>query len=222
MIDIQHLTFRDRDGDFRLRIPTLHIAAGTKAAIVGPSGCGKTTLIHLLAGVVVPTEGQITVHGVRVDRLSDAGRRGFRIAHIGFVFQDFAMLDYLTVLDNILHPYRLNKSLRLTARVRDYAFSLAAMMGLEDTLRRHIQHLSQGERQRVAICRALITRPALLLADEATGNLDPANKERILKVLFAYLHDHQATLVAVTHDEALLAAFDTAIDLHNLTQPTTL
>jgi putative ABC transport system ATP-binding protein len=148
--------------------------------------------------------------------------RAFRIAHIGFVFQDFALLDYLPVLDNILHPYRLNKSLRLTARVRDYAISLAAMMGLEDKLRRHIQHLSQGERQRVAICRALITRPALLLADEATGNLDPANKERILKVLFAYVHDHQATLVAVTHNEALLAAFDTAIDLHNLTQPTTL
>jgi ABC-type Zn uptake system ZnuABC Zn-binding protein ZnuA len=84
------------------------------------------------------------------------------------------------------------------------------------------QRLSQGERQRVAICRALITRPALLLADEATGNLNPANTERMLKVLFAYVHDHQATLVAVTHDEALLAAFDTAIDLYHLTQPTTL
>jgi putative ABC transport system ATP-binding protein len=94
------------------------------------------------------------------------------------------------------------------------------MMGLEDKLRRRIQQLSQGERQRVAICRALITRPALLLADEATGNLDPANKERILKVLFAYVRDRQATLVAVTHDEALLAAFDTAIDLSHLTQPT--
>ena len=95
------------------------------------------------------------------------------------------------------------------------------MMGLEDKLRRYIQHLSQGERQRVAICRALITRPAVLLADEATGNLDPANTERILKVLFAYMHDHHATLVAVTHDEALLAAFDTVIDLYSLTQATT-
>jgi putative ABC transport system ATP-binding protein len=220
MIDIHHLTFRYPASDFCLCIPALHVATGTKAAIVGPSGCGKTTLTHLLAGILVPTEGQITVHGIRVDQLSDAARRAFRIAHIGFVFQDFALLDYLTVLDNILHPYRLNKSLRLTAQVRDYAISLAAMMGLEDKLRRRIQQLSQGERQRVAICRALITRPALLLADEATGNLDPANKERILKVLFAYVRDRQATLVAVTHDEALLAAFDTAIDLSHLTQPT--
>jgi putative ABC transport system ATP-binding protein len=220
MIDIHDLTFRYRDGDFCLHIPALHVATGTKTAIVGPSGCGKTTLIHLMAGILVPTEGQITVNGMRVDQLSDTARRAFRIAHIGFVFQDFALLDYLTVLDNILHPYRLNKSLRLTAQVRDYAISLAAMMGLEDKLRRHIQQLSQGERQRVAICRALITRPAVLLADEATGNLDPGNKERILKVLFAYVHDRQATLVAVTHDEALLAAFDTAIDLYHLTQPT--
>ena len=219
MIDIHHLIFRYRDGDFCLRIPALHIATGTKAAIVGPSGCGKTTLIHLLAGIIVPMEGQLTVNGIRVDQLSDAARRAFRIAHIGFVFQEGALLDYLTVLDNILHPYRLNTSLRLTGQVRDYAISLAAMMSLEDKLRRHIQHLSQGERQRVAICRALITRPAILLADEATSNLDPANTERILKMLLAYVHDHHATLVAVTHDEAMLAAFDTTIDLSHLTQP---
>jgi putative ABC transport system ATP-binding protein len=221
MIEIRHLTFRYRDNDFCLRIPALHIATGSKAAIIGPSGCGKTTLTYLLAGIVVPTEGQITVNGIRVDQLSDAARRAFRIAQIGFVFQDCALLEYLTVLDNIVHPYRLNTSLQLTAQVRDYALSLAAMMGLEDKLRRYSQQLSQGERQRVAICRALITRPAVLLADEATGHLDPANKEHILKVLFAYVHEHHATLVAVTHDEALLAAFDTVIDLHTLTQPIT-
>jgi putative ABC transport system ATP-binding protein len=221
MIDIHRLTFRYRDGDFCLRIPALHIPTGAITAIVGPSGCGKTTLTHLLAGIVVPTEGQITVNGVRVHQLSDAARRAFRIAQIGMVFQDFALIEYLTMLDNILHPYRLNTSLRLTAQVREYAIGLATMMGLEDKLRRYIQHLSQGERQRVAVCRALITRPAVLLADEATGHLDPANKERILKVLFAYVHDRQATLVAVTHEEALLAAFDTVINLSKLTQPMT-
>jgi putative ABC transport system ATP-binding protein len=221
MIDIHHLTFRYRDGDFCLCIPALHIATGSTAAIVGPSGCGKTTLTHLLAGIVVPTAGQITVNGIRVDQLSDAARRAFRIAHIGLVLQDGALLEYLTVLDNILYPYRLNTSLRLTAQIREDAISLAAMMGLDGKLRRNIQHLSQGERQRVAICRALITRPAVLLADEATANLDPANTERLLKVLLAYVHDQRATLVAVTHDESLLAAFDTVIDLSHLTQPTT-
>lgn len=145
MIDIRHLTFRYRDSDFCLRISALHLATGTKAALVGPSGCGKTTLTHLLAGIVVPTAGQITVNGVRVNQLSDAARRAFRIAHIGFVFQDLALLDYLTVLDNILHPYRLNKSLRLSAQARDYAISLAAMMGLEDTC-------GAGGRQRPGLC----------------------------------------------------------------------
>src|ERR671918_1458961 len=134
MIDIHHLTFRYRDGDFCLRIPALHITTGTKAAIVGPSGCGKTTLTHLLAGIIVPTEGQIIIDGICVNQLSDAARRAFRIAHIGLMFQDGALLEYLTVLDNILHPYRLNTSLRLRVQVRDYAISLAAMMGLEDKL----------------------------------------------------------------------------------------
>ena len=83
MIDIHRLTFRYRDSDFCLRIPALHISTGTKAAVIGPSGCGKTTLTHLLAGIVVPTEGQVTVNGVRVDQLSDAARRAFRIAQIG-------------------------------------------------------------------------------------------------------------------------------------------
>jgi putative ABC transport system ATP-binding protein len=212
IIAIEHLTFRYGEGDFHLDIPALRIAPGAKAAIIGPSGSGKTTLIHLLAGIMPAVSGQVTVHGARLDRLSDAGRRRFRIANVGFVFQDFALFDYLTMLDNILYPYRINRALTLTQKVRAHAIHLATMMGIEDKLKRHIHHLSQGEKQRAAICRALVTRPPLLLADEPTGNLDPANKAHILQLLFRYVEDHQATLVAVTHDHGLLSGFDQIVD----------
>ena len=207
--------FQYREGDFHLHIPSLQIDAGSKAAIIGPSGSGKTTLIHLLAGIVPVSSGQITVHGASLNPLGDAERRRFRIANIGFVFQDFALLDYLNILDNMLYPYRINRALNLTPQVREHAIHLAAMMGIEDKLKRHPHHLSQGEKQRVAICRALVTRPPLLLADEPTGNLDPANKMHILQRLFHYVDEHQATLVAVTHDHSLLDGFDRVIDFQS-------
>ena len=211
-IVIDDLTFQYRDGDFRLRIPSLRIEAGEKAAIIGPSGSGKTTLIHLLAGIAPVDSGRILAHGAALEQLGDAERRRFRIAHIGFVFQDFALLDYLSVLDNILYPYRINRALSLTPEARGHAMDLAAMMGIEDKLKRRPQHLSQGERQRAAICRALVTQPPLLLADEPTGNLDPANKSHILQLLFQYVDERGATLIAVTHDHGLLSGFDRVID----------
>jgi putative ABC transport system ATP-binding protein len=214
-IAIENLIFQYREGDFHLRIPRLDVDAGTKSALIGPSGSGKTTLIHLLAGIVPADSGHLMVHGAPLNQLGDAERRRFRIANIGFVFQDFALLDYLTILDNMLYPYRINRALNLTPQVRDHAIHLAALMGIEDKLKRHPHHLSQGEKQRAAICRALVTRPPLLLADEPTGNLDPANKSHILQLLFQYIDDHGATLVAVTHDHGLLSGFDRVIDFQS-------
>ena len=223
MIAIQNLAFHygdDADDAFRLYIPRLDIASGEKVAIIGPSGSGKTTLLSLLAGILLPTHGHITVHGTRLEPLRDAARRKFRIATIGLIFQDFALLDYLTVLDNILHPYRLNPALRLTAEVRAQAVALATQAGLREKLSRSSQQLSHGEKQRTAICRALVTRPSLLLADEALGNLDPHNKEHMLELLFQYVEARSATLIAVTHDHALLATFDRVIDVQQLSQLT--
>ena len=219
VIAIEQLTFQYRHSDFRLHIPELQIGAGTKAAVIGPSGSGKTTLINLLAGIVPASGGQIRVHGAALGQLGDAERRRFRIAHIGFVFQDFALLDYLTILDNILHPYRINRALDLTPQVREHAARLAAIMGIEDKLKRRAHHLSQGEKQRAAICRALVTRPPLLLADEPTGNLDPANKSHILQHLFRYVDEADATLVAVTHDHGLLSGFNRIIDFQAFDRP---
>ena len=144
--------------------------------------------------------------------LGDARRRDFRIRTIGFVFQDFELLDYLNVLDNILHPYRITGALRLDAVVRERAEALAERMGIGDKLKRRANDLSQGEKQRVAICRALLPGPRLLLADEATGNLDPRNKARILDLPFDSVEAHGATLLAVTHDHELLPRFDRVVD----------
>lgn len=219
IIAIENLTFRYPEGEFHLHIPELCIDGGTKAAVIGPSGSGKTTLINLLAGIVRAVSGRINVHGTALDQLGDAERRRFRIANIGFVFQDFALLDYLTILDNILHPYRINRALNLTPQAREHAAHLADVMGIADKLKRHVRHLSQGERQRAAICRALVTRPPLLLADEPTGNLDPANKSHILRHLFQYVDEAGATLVAVTHDHGLLSGFDRVVDFQAFDRP---
>ena len=118
-----------------------------------------------------------------MSRLNDAERRDFRITTIGFVFQDFELLDYLNVLDNILHPFRITGALALDKTVRRRAETLADDMGIKDKLNRNANDLSQGEKQRAAICRALLTQPKLILSDEATGNLDPENKTRILDLL---------------------------------------
>ena len=215
MIAINDLHFAYPGTTFRLAIDGLDVAAGERVAVVGPSGSGKTTLLNLLAGITLPDGGVISVDDVEVAVLNDHARRDFRLTRIGFVFQDFELLDYLDVLDNVLHPYRIGRALRLDDLVRERAARLLARMGLGDKQRRHPGQLSQGERQRVAICRALLPGPKLLLADEATGNLDPANKTRIIDLLFENAAEHDATLLAVTHDHELLSRFDRVIDFRD-------
>jgi putative ABC transport system ATP-binding protein len=132
------------------------------------------------------------------------------------VFQEFELLEYLSVLDNILLPYRINPALGLDRKVRGRAAELADHVGIGDKLARHATRLSQGEMQRVAVCRALVADPPLLLADEPTGNLDPDNTERVLDILFASAAERGATLVTVTHEYELLTRFDRVIDFREL------
>jgi putative ABC transport system ATP-binding protein len=212
VIDIRALRFAYPGSGFRLDIPSFQMRDGEKLAVIGPSGSGKTTLLNLVSGIVTPSSGELRVADTDIRALSDADRRDFRVRHIGFVFQDFELLDYLDVLDNILHPYRITGALRLDRAVRERARRLAEGLGVGDKLSRHPDHLSQGEKQRVAICRALLPGPRLLLADEATGNLDPRNKGRILDLLFESVDTHGATLLAVTHDHELLPRFDRVVD----------
>ncbi len=212
MIAISQLEFSYPTGNFFLHIPKFLVDRHEKVAVIGPSGTGKTTLLNLIAGIIVPDRGSIRVNDAFVDQFNDAKRRQFRITHIGFVFQDFELLDYLDVYDNILHPYRITQALNLDSSVRQRARMLAEEMGIDDKLKRRANDLSQGEKQRAAICRALLPKPKLILADEATGNLDPENKTRILDLLFRAAGEHEATLLAVTHDYELLKRFDRVVD----------
>ena len=216
VISVSDLRFSYPAGTFAIDVPRLEIAHAERLAIIGPSGCGKTTLLKLLAGILVPESGRVAVAGRELSALGDAERRRFRITRLGLVFQALDLVEYLSVLDNIVHCYRISRALRLGEEVRARAAELATGLGLGDKLRRPVEALSAGERQRVAICRALLSEPELLLADEATGNLDPVGKGRILDLLFERLERDRSTLVAVTHDHELLDRFDRVVDLREL------
>ena len=213
MIELSDIDYRYPTGDFRLTVGQFSVGRGRTAAIIGPSGCGKTTLLHLIAGIIPGQRGSVLVEGVNIQDLSESERRRFRISHIGLVFQDFALLDYLTLFDNILLPYRINPALTLTPEIKLRARTLAERVGIGQKLKRQVRDVSYGEQQRAAICRALVTEPAVLLADEPTGNLDPENKRVILDILCRYASEHQATLLVSTHDHELLEAFDQVFDL---------
>jgi len=212
MISLNELEFHYPDGEFSLRIPDLKFETGESVAVIGPSGTGKTTFLNLIGGIVSASAGKVMHDGTDLRSLSDPERRAFRIRKIGLVFQEFELLEYLTVLDNILLPYRIHPALRMTPALKARAVELAAEVGISHDLGRYVDQLSQGERQRVAICRALLPRPSLILADEPTGNLDPRNKGKVLDILFSYVEREGATLLTVTHDHDLLARFARVVD----------
>ncbi len=218
MISVNNLSFSYPTQGFSLRIPELSIQQSEKVAIIGPSGAGKTSLLKLLAGILVPQQGKISIDDVGIHQLSDAQRRDFRISRIGIIFQDFELMEYLNTRDNILHPFRISRALKLNASVRNRCDELADELGIADKLKQLSQSLSQGEKQRVAICRAMLPEPDVILADEATGNLDPANKSKILDALFRSVEKRDATLIAVTHDHELLDRFDRVIDFKQFYQ----
>jgi putative ABC transport system ATP-binding protein len=216
MIEVRDLAFGYAAGGFELGVPALDAAAGESLALTGPSGCGKTTLIHLLAGILEARAGVLRVAGLDMAALAPADRQDLRALKIGLVFQEFELLEYLAVLDNVLLPYRLTPVLELDDAARERASALLADVGLGDKLHRFPGQLSQGERQRVALCRALVTRPAVVLGDEPTGNLDAANRDHVIDSLLAYGRRHDAAVVVVTHDRELLPRFDRVVDVAEL------
>jgi len=190
----------------------LRIARGEFAAITGPSGCGKSTLLHLLGAIDVPTSGRVLVNGRDTASLSDREATEFRLRHIGFVFQRFYLMPTLTASENVELPLAeagMDKRAR-KARARE----LLGYVGLGDRLDHRPTQLSGGEQQRVAIARALSNEPALLLADEPTGELDAETGVRLLE-LFGQLHRDGRTLVFVTHDAVVARAAQRVIRLHD-------
>jgi len=222
MIDLQDVSFTYSESGFALEIDQLSVSDGQQVCWIGPSGCGKTTLLHLVAGIYSADAGSVRTCGMELSDLGDAARRDFRITNVGLVFQDFALLDYLSVLDNILLPYRISRALRLDDAARNRARQVATEVDITRMLDRRPSELSQGERQRVAVCRAIVTRPKLLLADEPTANLDSGNATRVLDALESYAGQHGATLVIVSHDRDTISRFDSTTDVAKFCKQTCL
>ncbi len=216
MIELNNIRFQYPNSDFNLAIDKLLFQQGSKTAVIGPSGFGKTTMLNLIAGIILPESGKVIVNKEIINELPDTKRRRHRIQQIGFVFQDFRLVPYLNVLDNILLPFRVNSAMKADLEVVLRAKTIAGDLNIDGLIKKYPANLSHGERQRVAIGRALVNKPKLLLADEPTGNLDPANKTHIKNILFDAVKKHNATLITVTHDHEMLEGFDNVIDFKNL------
>ena len=218
-ISISNLQFNwQTKANFELRVDRLVVPKGSKTMIVGASGSGKSTLLALLCGIVSPQAGSIVVCGQDLQRLSAARRDSFRAEHIGLVFQQFNLLPYASVLDNILLPLEFAPQRR--KRVTDapsQAARLCADLGLDPSvLTTTASKLSVGQQQRVAVARAMIGAPELIVCDEPTSALDSAAQELFLTALFQQLDKLPATLLMVSHQEQLGARFDTLISMDSL------
>jgi putative ABC transport system ATP-binding protein len=194
-----------------LRNLNLEVTQGESVAIVGSSGSGKSTLLGLLAGLDNPSSGSVTVEGVPFSGLDEDARAAVRGKRMGFVFQSFQLLSTMTALENVMLPLQLANR----RDAKQIAAETLAKVGLADRLTHYPKQLSGGEQQRVAIARAFAPQPAILFADEPTGNLDVATGERIIDLLFSLNKAFNSTLILVTHDDKLAQRCSRVLTLHN-------
>jgi len=231
MIEFQDVSFRYQGGvtgnssppgfkGFAIHIQTLAVDRGERIALVGPSGSGKTTLLSLVAGILRPESGTVRIDGQELSRLGDSATRQFRIERVGQVFQSFELLDYLSIIENVMLPWYLGRGSQKAGLhkvdTRRRANELLKEVGLASRANDRPGQLSQGEQQRVAVCRAMLNRPPLLLADEPTGNLDQDNKKMVVDLLLQQAQQQDSTLLMVTHDQSLLGHFDTVLDIRTV------
>ena len=210
MIDIKNIT--KSFGSLQvLKGIDLHINKGEIVSIVGPSGAGKTTLLQIIGTLDKPDSGSIVIDGIDVSNLSKAKLSDFRNRHLGFVFQFHQLLPEFTALENIMIPAFIAGSSQSEAKER--AMELLKFMGLEDRAGHKPNELSGGEKQRVAVARALVNKPAVILADEPSGSLDSKNKAELHQLFFDLRDKFGQTFVIVTHDESLAATTDRTIHM---------
>jgi ABC-type lipoprotein export system ATPase subunit len=196
-----------------IHLPSLVLQAGQQVALRGESGLGKTTLLHMIAGIVIPDSGQVEIGGVAMTRLSEAGRDRLRAEKVGYLFQTFNLLQGLTALENVNLGLAFGRGADAQA-----AFEALDRVGLSHRAHYLPRQLSTGQQQRVAVARALANRPCLILADEPTGNLDRARGAKIIELLQESAAELGAALLVASHDPEVLAALGTTIDLADLNQ----
>lgn len=214
MIEAHHVTKTYQIDNRTLTVlndVTLAIGAGEFVAIIGSSGSGKSTLLSLLSGLDSPTAGRICVAGKDITHLSEDELAPLRNATVGFVFQSFHLVPSLSAIENVMFPAELAGK----KDAQHSAETLLNRVGIANRANNFPHQLSGGEKQRVAICRALINNPAILFADEPTGNLDSKNGEAILDLLLELQREHAMTLILVTHDPAIAQRADRIIELHD-------
>lgn len=215
-VELSQVRFAYAAGRDVIAIDALSIARGETVFLHGPSGSGKTTLLGLLAGVLQASSGQVRVLGQNFTAMSSGARDAFRARHLGYVFQMFNLIPYLSVRENILLPIRLEaaRKARLAPQSVDEAVAtIAGELDIRQYLDRPIGELSVGQQQRVAAARALIGQPEVVIADEPTSALDTNRREAFLQLLFASCRKANATLVFVSHDHTLMPMFSRIVEL---------
>lgn len=225
MIELNDIRFSwSGQSELVLQIQALNVADHEKVFIKGPSGSGKTTLLNLIAGVLVPQSGTIRVLNTPLQSLSSIRRDRFRSDHMGFIFQLFNLIPYLSVIENVTLPCyfssrRMQKALLGSRTHEDEARRLLSELNVgEDLIHSPVTELSVGQQQRVAVARALIGGPEVVIADEPTSSLDTENREAFLKLLFQEVMAFDSTLIFVSHDPSLGQLFDRTLNLPELNQ----
>ena len=212
-LNVTDLHFAYSGEGFRVQVPRLNVSGGKALALAGPSGAGKSTLLRLFTGLLTPNAGKICLGSTQIDLLNHEQRRAFRLKHIGLVFQDFALLDYLTVTENILLPHQFRGDVGTSARAKMH--ELTERLHIDQYVNKRVSQLSQGERQRVAVARALVHEPQFVFADEPTASLDPARGRIVVDMLLEDERQRGACLVMVTHDPNLLPMFDQTVRMED-------
>ncbi len=208
-----------------LNIEHLYIQQGERIFIAGPSGSGKTTLLSLIAGIITPRSGAVNVSGQEINHMGGAARDNFRADHIGFIFQMFNLVPYLTVVENVTLPCRFSvlrreRATNQSASVENEAVRLLGKLGLNEKIAagQNATELSMGQQQRVAAARALIGGPDIVIADEPTSSLDKGHREAFINLLFKECKLKKSTLIFVSHDTSLAPLFDRIIQLNDINQ----
>lgn len=214
-ISVRNLTFRHPNADTQLSVDEFVLQPGRPTALVGPSGSGKTTLLRLLTGLLAPAGGVIRIGAQELGAMRAPAVRNWRLRQAGLIFQDFALLPYLTARENVELPSQFFIAASHRHALSTIASGLAEKLGLTPHWNKRASLLSQGERQRVAIARALAHRPDFIFADEPTASLDPKRSDDTLQILLKDARDRGATLLVITHEVGHLSQFDEVLRMED-------